>query len=56
MFPPDTRGSSSVLCEGAIDVNADGSNDIADLVYLASYMFQDGPALLPCPGEIPACE
>ena len=23
--------------------------DIADLVYLVTYMFQNGPALVPCP-------
>ena len=31
------------------DVNADGATDIADLVYLVDYMFNAGPAPLPCP-------
>jgi len=55
MFPPDDKNGVEVSCEGVIDMNSDGSNDIADLVYLVSYMFQNGPDLLPCPGEIPSC-
>jgi hypothetical protein len=33
------------------DVNGDGTctPDIADLIYLVTYMFQDGPDLVPCP-------
>jgi hypothetical protein len=34
-----------------MDINGDGlfEPDIADLIYLVTYMFQGGPPLVPCP-------
>jgi hypothetical protein len=38
-------------CLNSADINGDDGDvpDISDLVYLVTYMFQSGPAPVPCP-------
>jgi len=37
------------VCMGEVDINGNGSElNIEDLVYLVNYMFNGGPAPVPC--------
>ena len=48
-MPYDPDCPEHYYAEADIDGNGTCVPDIADLVWLVTYMFQEGPALVPCP-------
>ena len=43
------QGQGGGVVSGNGDVNGDGGRDLSDAIYLLSFLFQGGPAPLPCP-------